>query len=193
MEGLQYATLETLLDAATSSKGMISGSGLEALLAQKTGGTTVRGALSSTGVLTQSQLKNIDRIIAKSKNLEQALASTDRAEDLLGTSDLLFDLLLRIGGANVGSMSAASGATGAPLVLAGAASRSARTAFDKMPKLRVKSIIAEAVKNPKLMADLLSKPTSATARAARDRRVNAVLVQAGVLDGSEIVSQEENQ
>ena len=193
MEGLQYATLETLLDAATSSKGMISGSGLEALLAQKTGGTTVRGALSDTGVLTQSQLKNIDRIVAKSKNLEQALASTDRAEDLLGTSDLLFDLLLRIGGANVGSMSAASGATGAPLVLAGAASRSARTAFDKMPKLRVKSIIAEAVKNPKLMADLLSKPTSATARAARDRRVNAVLIQAGILDGSEIVSQEENQ
>ena len=130
MEGLQYATLETLLDAATSSKGMVSGSGLEALLAQKTGGTTVRGALSDTGVLTQSQLKNIDRIVAKSKNLEQALASTDRAEDLLGTSDLLFDLMLRIGGANVGSMSAASGATGAPLVLAGAASRSARTAFD---------------------------------------------------------------
>lgn len=190
MDGLRYAVYETFLDSATTSGGLISGSRLEALLAAKSGNQTLRQNLLKNGVFTSGQMKNIDRLIAKTKQFEAALANTDRAEDLLGGEDIFFDLLLRIGGATVGGNSVIGNAAGTPLVAAGAGSRASQKLFDKVPKVRVKSVIAEAVNNPKLMATLLEKPTTVKAKASRDRRIYAALLQAGLLDGTEILEEE---
>ena len=190
LDGLRYGVYETLLDNATTSSGMISGTRLDQLLNAKTGNQTVRQTLMVNGLFNSQQMKNVDRLIAKTKEFESALANTDQFENLLGKEDIFFDLLLRIGGANLGGSSALGQAAGAPLVLAGAGVRTAKNAFEKMPKLRVKTILAEAIKDPKLMADLLERPTTAKLKAARNKRLNAVLVQAGIFDGSELLEEE---
>ena len=190
MDGLRYGVYETLLDSASTGSGMISGNRLEQILNAKTGNQTVRQSLMVNGLFNSQQMKNVDRLIAKTKEFESALANTDQFENLLGKEDIFFDLLLRIGGANLGGSSALGQAAGAPLVLAGAGVRTAQKVFDKMPKLRVKTILAEAIKDPKLMADLLERPTTAKLKAARNKRLNAVLVQAGIFDGSELLEEE---
>lgn len=192
MEGLRYGVYETLLDAAKTNNDLISGNRLEQLLNVKSGGETLKQTLMKTNILTSSNARNIDRLIAKTKQFEAALANTGKIDDLLGGEDIFFDLLLRIGGANIGSQSALGSATGTPLVAAQAGSRASRSLFDKVPKLKVKNIIAEAVKNPKLMATLLEKPTTVSAKASRNARLNAVLLQAGIFDGSEILEEERN-
>jgi hypothetical protein len=190
MDGLRYGVYETLLDSASTGSGMISGNRLEQILNAKTGNQTVRQSLMVNGLFNSQQMKNVDRLIAKTKEFESALANTEQFENLLGKEDVFFDLLLRIGGANLGGSSALGQAAGAPLVLAGAGVRTAQKVFDKMPKLRVKTILAEAIKDPKLMADLLERPTTAKLKAARNKRLNAVLVQAGIFDGSELLEEE---
>ena len=190
MDGLRYGVYETLLDSASTGSGMISGNRLEQILNAKTGNQTVRQSLMVNGLFNSQQMKNVDRLIAKTKEFESALANTDQFENLLGKEDIFFDLLVRIGGANLGGSSALGQAAGAPLVLAGAGVRAAQKVFDKMPKLRVKTILVEAIKDPKLMADLLERPTTAKLKAARNKRLNAVLVQAGIFDGSELLEEE---
>ena len=174
------------------NSGLISGNRLEQLFNAKSGGKTLKQTLVDTGALTSGQANNIDRLIRKTKQFEAALANTSRAEDLLGGEDIFFDLLLRAGGANIGSLGAAAQATGTPLVLAGAGSRAARKIGDQIPKLKVRNVIAEALKDPKLMATLLEKPTGIKGRASQNKRLNAILVQAGILDGSEILEEENN-
>tara|TARA_R100000808_G_scaffold8283_1_gene23589 strand:- start:1275 stop:3986 length:2712 start_codon:yes stop_codon:yes gene_type:complete len=193
LDGLRYGIYETLLDSATiPTSGLISGNRLELLLNAKSGGKTLKKTLVDTGAITSGQANNIDRLIKKTKQFEAALANTSRAEDLLGGEDIFFDLLLRVGGANIGSMGALSQATGTPLVLAGAGVRASQRFFDKLPRLAVKGVLAEAVKNPKLMATLLEKPVGIKATNLRNKRLNAILVQAGILDGSEILEEENN-
>jgi len=193
LDGLRYGIYETLLDSATvPNSGLISGNRLEQLFNSKSGGKTLKQTLVDTGALTSGQANNIDRLIRKTKQFEAALANTSRAEDLLGGEDIFFDLLLRAGGANIGSLGAAAQATGTPLVLAGAGSRAARKIGDQIPKLKVRNVIAEALKDPKLMATLLEKPTGIKGRASQNKRLNAILVQAGILDGSEILEEENN-
>ena len=193
LDGLRYGIYETLLDSATvPNSGLISGNRLEQLFNAKSGGKTLKQTLVDTGALTSGQANNIDRLIRKTKQFEAALANTSRAEDLLGGEDIFFDLLLRAGGANIGSLGAAAQATGTPLVLAGAGSRAARKIGDQIPKLKVRNVIAEALKDPKLMATLLEKPTGIKGRASQNKRLNAILVQAGILDGSEILEEETN-
>ena len=193
LDGLRYGIYETLLDSATvPNSGLISGNRLEQLFNAKSGGKTLKQTLVDTGALTSGQANNIDRLIRKTKQFEAALANTSRAEDLLGGEDIFFDLLLRAGGANIGSLGAAAQATGTPLVLAGAGSRAARKIGDQIPKLKVRNVIAEALKDPKLMATLLEKPTGIKGRASQNKRLNAILVQAGILDGSEILEEENN-
>ena len=190
MDGLRYSIYETFLDTAKTDGGLISGNRLEALLNAKSGNQTLRQTLLKNGTFTSGQMRNIDRLINKTKQFETALANTSRAEDLLGGEDIFFDLLLRIGGATVGGNSVIGNAAGTPLVAAGAGSRASQKLFDKVPKLRVKSVIAEAINDPKLMATLLEKPTTVKAKAARDKRLYAALLQAGLLDGSELISNE---
>ena len=193
LDGLRYGIYETLLDSATiPNSGLISGNRLDQLFNAKSGGKTLKKTLVDTGAITSGQANNIDRLIKKTKQFEAALANTSRAEDLLGGEDIFFDLLLRVGGANLGSMGALSQATGTPLVLAGAGVRSAQKVFDKLPRLAVKGVLSEAVKNPKLMATLLEKPVGIKATNLRNKRLNAILVQAGILDGSEILEEENN-
>ena len=193
LDGLRYGIYETLLDSATvPNSGLISGNRLEQLFNATSGGKTLKQTLVDTGAITSGQANNIDRLIKKTKQFEAALANTSRAEDLLGGEDIFFDLLLRVGGANLGSMGALSQTTGTPLVLAGAGVRSAQKVFDKLPRLAVKGVLSEAVKNPKLMATLLEKPVGIKATNLRNKRLNAILVQAGILDGSEILEEENN-
>jgi len=193
LDGLRYGVYEALLTSATTKGGLISGNRLQALMDVKTGGQTLKASLKNSRIFDEAQLRNVDRFIAKTKQFEAALANTNKAQDLLGGEDLFFDLLLRIGGANLGGMSALGQSAGAPIVVAGAGSRAARTAFDKLPKLKIRNVIEEALLNPKLMANLLNKPTSASAKLARNKRINAMLIQAGVFDGSETFGQENQE
>ena len=92
----------------------------------------------------------------------------------------MFELLTRILGANVGGMSGLSQASGAGLVVAHAGSKEAQRRLIKVPRFRVKSVMVEAMFNPKFMAKLLEMPVGLRAEEALQRQINAFLLAAGL-------------
>lgn len=189
LDGLRYGIYDALLKLSTTNGKLISGSRLNAILTKKTGGSTVEKTLLSSGLMTKSQITNVKTIARKTAEFEKALINSDRAEDILGGEDVFYDLLLRIGGANLGGMSVLGQSAGAPIVVAGAGSRAARRVLDQVPQGKIRGVLEAAIDDRQLMATLLQKPTSAKAKAAQSQRLYAILTQAGLIEGSEMLSE----
>ena len=189
LDGLRYGIYDALLNLSTTNGKLISGSRLNAILTKKTGGSTVEKTLLSSGLMTKSQITNVKTVARKTAEFEKALINSDRAEDILGGEDIFYDLLVRIGGANLGGMSALGQSAGAPIVIAGAGSRAARRVLDQVPQGKIRGVLEAAIDDRQLMATLLQKPTSAKAKAAQSQRLYAILAQAGLIEGSEMLSE----
>jgi hypothetical protein len=187
--GLRYGLFQKILDAATAGE-MLSSRALNEVLnapavplsAVPEGATmpTLREALVQERLITPQQNENFDVLLGKLESFESAVKTPGALSDVLDTEDAVFELLARILGANVGAMSGLSQATGAGLVVAHAGSREARRRLIKVPRFRVKSVMVEAMFNPKLMAKLLEMPVGVRAKAARQRQINAFLLAAGL-------------
>ena len=187
--GLRYGLFQKILDAATAGE-MLSSRALNEVLnapavplsAVPEGATmpTLREALVQERLITPQQNENFDVLLGKLDSFESAVKTPGALNDVLDTEDAVFELLARILGANVGAMSGLSQATGAGLVVAHAGSREARRRLIKVPRFKVKSVMVEAMFNPKLMAKLLEMPVGVRAKEARQRQINAFLLAAGL-------------
>ena len=187
--GLRYGLFQKILDAATAGE-MLSSRALNEVLnapavplsAVPEGATmpTLREALVQERLITPQQNENFDVLLGKLDSFENAVKTPGALNDVLDTEDAVFELLARILGANVGAMSGLSQATGAGLVVAHAGSREARRRLIKVPRFKVKSVMVEAMFNPKLMAKLLEMPVGVRAKEARQRQINAFLLAAGL-------------
>jgi hypothetical protein len=189
LAGLRYGLFQKILDAATAGE-MLSSRALNEVLnapavplsAIPEGATmpTLREALVQERLITPQQNENFDVLLGKLDSFESAVKTPGALSGVLDTEDAMFELLARILGANVGAMSGLSQATGAGLVVAHAGSREARRRLIKVPRFRVKSVMVEAMFNPKLMAKLLEMPVGVSAKAAQQRQINAFLLAAGL-------------
>jgi hypothetical protein len=181
-DGLRFGVLDTILTKATkATKGgdLISGDALSALLKQESKGKTLRQTLLDTGVLTPQQSKNLNTLIAKTQEFEAALATSARTENVLGSKSVIFNLFNRILGSNIGSVSTFGRAN--PLLASAAGSNATQTLLEKIPRLKLSGVVAQAVKDPKFMAMLLQK-TARDTTAPNFIRLRAYLVQAGLME-----------
>ena len=188
-DGLRFGVLDTILTKATkATKGgdLISGDALSALLKKESGGKALRQTLLDTGVLTPQQSKNLNTLIAKTQEFEAALATSARTENVLGSKSVIFNLFNRILGSNIGSLSTFGRAN--PLLASAAGSNATQTLLEKVPRLKLSGVVAQAVKDPKFMAMLLQK-TARDSTAPNFIRLRAYLVQNGLLDSEPMHSE----
>ena len=188
-DGLRFGVLDTILTKATkATKGgdLISGDALSALLKKESGGKTLRQTLLDTRVLTPQQSKNLNTLIAKTQEFEAALATTARTENVMGSKSVIFNLFNRILGSNIGSYSTFGRAN--PLLASAAGSNATQTLLEKIPRLKLTGVVAQAVKDPKFMAMLLQK-TAKDSTAPNFMRMRAYLVQNGLMESEPMHSE----
>jgi len=188
-DGLRFGVLDTILTKATKATkfgDLISGDALSALLKQESKGKTLRQTLLDTKVLTPQQSKNLNTLIAKTQEFEAALATTARTENILGEKSVMFNLFNRLLGSNIGSLSAV-GRTN-PLLAAGAGSQATQKLLEKIPRLKLSGVVAQAVKDPKFMAMLLQK-TAKDSTTPNFMRMRAYLVQNGLMESEPMHSE----
>lgn len=188
LAGMRSAIIDGVIMRASPNNGSLSGKALTAQLEKPAGNRKFLEALVDQGVLTKGQARNFKALAKKAQQYDEAAQNTATINDFLEKENMIVNFLARIGGANLAGLMPTNAAS--PLIVGAAGSRTARNIIENMPALRVRQVIIEAVKDPKLMATLLEKPTGIRAVGARDRRLNAALLQAGLLDGSELFEED---
>lgn len=177
-KGASRVFIDTILDRAISpGSGLTSGKFLQEIYQHA-------DLAVKRGILTRGDIKRLERVAEEATKLETAMKFSGQFDQIVGDTNDLFDLLVRITGANIGASSAIAKSSGAGLVTAGYGSRAARKWAEKIPQNRVKDVMAEAVKNPKFMAELLRKQPPLARSLPKDKRLNAYLLQLGI-PGSE--------
>lgn len=189
LDGLRYALFQKILDASTAGE-MLSSRALREVLSSPAMPSsalpegaqvpTLREALAQERLITPQQNQNFDVLLGKLDKFESAVKTPGELSDVLESEDAMFELLTRILGANLGGMSGLSQTSGAGLVVAQAGSKESRRRLIKVPRFRVKSVMTEAMFNPKFMAKLLEMPTGGRPREVLQRQINAFLLAAGL-------------
>lgn len=188
LEGLRSAIFESVLNTATSRQtGGISSAQLEGFLNRNipATGRTMRQELLSSGAMTKTQEQNLNSIMKEAKRFENAISEASTVEGLLENESAIFDLFTRVIGANLGSMTAVGQATGAPLVMAGAGVRTAQKMMLKLPAMRVKDVLVQAMFDPKFMAELLKKRVTMKLRQKSNQRIEAYLLRNAIIEDGE--------
>ena len=146
-----------------------------------TGGRNLRALMLENKLGIPKDFELFGKVLARAARIEDALASRAPLDKILSQEDALFDLVLRISGARFGALAPTGAAH--PLIVGGAGSRFARQIFDKIPKVRIKTVLIEASQNPEMMAALLEKPTTQADKIRIALQMNGFLWQTGVFEG----------
>ena len=182
MEGLRHAVFESLIQKSKIEKGdlagLISGRQLEELLSSKIGDKTLRQNLLSSKLVTPEQLTQVSQVARKARIFEEAATDPAKLNQVLSSADGLIDILARIGGSAMGSMTALAKNSG--LVMSAAGSRIARKNIVNAPQLKIQGVLTKAMEDPKFMAMLLEMGPKAPKQV--NTRINAYLLQAGLLE-----------
>lgn len=182
MEGLRHAVFGSLLKKSQISggtlEGLISGKKLEQLLSSKVGDKTLRQNLLNSKLVTPEQLTQVSQVARKARIFEEAATDPAKLNQVLSASDGLIDILARIGGSAIGSMTALAKNSG--LVMSAAGSRIARKNVVNAPQLKIQGVLTKAMEDPKFMAMLLEMGPKAPKQV--NTRINAYLLQAGLLE-----------
>lgn len=182
MEGLRHAVFESILEKSRITggtlEGLISGKKLEQLLSSKVGDKTLRQNLLNSKLVTPEQLTQVSQVARKARIFEEAATDPAKLNQVLSSSDGLIDILARIGGSAIGSMTALAKNSG--LVMSAAGSRIARKNVVNAPQLKIQGVLTKAMEDPKFMAMLLEMGPKAPKQV--NTRINAYLLQAGLLE-----------
>jgi len=184
MDGLASATLDALMRDARSSNGNFSFARFAENL------TTPRDAWSmspldtmvSQGVLDEGAAQRLQEIIRRASLIENPPSVAIDAS-IISPPDAITDLLTRIIGARIGSAGVAG--QGAPLIAAGAGSRTATNIFGRMPQARIQEALIEMVKDPTLFEAAVTRAPTPQAMRDLSLQINAALINAGIDTGYE--------
>lgn len=187
LDGLRIAVFDNILSKATSRAGYISANDMKSFLSRDYDGKSLKQILMSSGALTPTQAKNLDRLMAKAQKFEDAFTSTGKIEGFLENESALFDLMIRLVGSKLGTQSVAGQAAGSSLVMASAGVRTAQQQALKLPASKVRDVLIKATLDPKFMAMLLEKRTGAKAVRDSNSRIEAYLIDNLIIEdeGSE--------
>jgi hypothetical protein len=92
-------------------------------------------------------------------------------EGVPGETDMFIDLVGSLGGASVTALSPAAKNIGHSLIWARAGASVGRKILSKMPTMKLREVLGDAMLDPGFMKVLLTKPTSVQARQSRDKKL----------------------
>ena len=189
LNGLQDAYTKDLLEHGLrnafdiNGEQFISGTRMKKRLLQEV------KLLKDSNLFTNVHIRRINMIIDNAIALEKRGMASAAAKEAVETSqDMLSDFLLSVIGANLGAKFA-GGNLGAPLVAAGRGASMVRGLASKLPQDKIKHILADAIRDEKKMALLLSKDVSLPFEGKKMVRMNAWLADLG-LDITEIFEEQ---
>jgi len=120
--------------------------------------------MKKSNLISAEEAQRTQQVLAQMLRYERA-AKGGALEQMAEESGPLFDLFLRIAGAKLGTMgSEMLGGGSQSLIAAGAGSRAIRNIFSNMPNVLNMDVMAELIRNPQLLADMLAKPKTEKAR-----------------------------
>lgn len=183
--GLRSATLESVFKNSTNATGQFDFERLSQLLLNKGPSgrdQSVLEMMRGNGVLDEAASQRLQAIINRANRLTNALRKPAGTGQLVDDPDTLTDFLTTVVGARAGAT--VGGGTGASLKAAAAGSSVMRKWFQKLPANKTQEVLAEAAMNPKFMAMLLEKPTTAQQARALSKQINAFLFSAGITAAS---------
>jgi len=189
VEGLKTSTMDYAFRTATNADGSFSfGRFRNQLLApQNARGQSMVERMVSNGVMSQDEANRLVQIVDEMDRLAGVAAENARlaGEVVDPESGPVFDFAQRIAGSAVGQASLVGQASGASLVAAGAGVRLSKSIMDRIPRARLTETLIEVSKDPQATADLLRRSRSPAERIARDQRLNAFLIQQGIINPDE--------
>ena len=189
VNGLRGVVMDVVMDRSTLPNGLLSGEQILQFLDGRAG-----QFLQDRGVITPSQAERVRVLAEKAQQVEWALASSRELDEVISDADALTDLLMRVAGSTLATRGVFSGVTGGgnQLIVASAGSKAFRRLFDKLPQQRVRDVLQDAVRDPRLMSDLLAMSPNAP-QSKPWQRVHAYLLQAGYLEPSDTQPQEDER
>ena len=184
--GLRSATLESAFARATNEAGKFDFEKLATILTSK--GPSNRDAsllelMRQNNVLDKAADERLRAIVTRAARLKDAVNKPAGMDKLVEEPDFLTNFVTRVVGANLGAK--AGGGSGATLVAASAGSRLMRNFVERLPAAKIQDVLIEAAENPKFMAMLLEKPTTAKQTRELTRQINAFLIGSGVSAASD--------
>ena len=180
-DGLRASTLDYARQRATSRTGDFSFRAFnEQMFTRQGNRASTAQLMMDNNVMTQAQANRLQRIVTRAMDIEDAMRDPTRINEMIPEPDAVFDLAVRMVGANMGGQ-LAQGAGGQSLVLAGAGVRFMRRALERVPATRTHDILVEAMNNPKLASALLARPRSVAEARRVENQLNSALLQAGLI------------
>lgn len=134
---------------------LVSGGRLRELMEAGDGG--VLAAAKKSGILSKGDVGRLNTIADEATKIESAMRFPGELDKIVKDPSMLTDLLARLVGANLGSHSLIAKGSGAQLVMAHAGSRAVRRLVEKLPAQNITRVLESAVRDPELMAMLLTK------------------------------------
>jgi hypothetical protein len=185
-EGLRSSVYDHVLDQATLGTGRLNYAQIRAAFfepLQSGGKKSLMDIMQKTGIMDSSDIKRLNTLLDEGDKLGQVSAATGRADEgaLTQEVDVLTDLLTRVTGAVASSRTAkyfGFGGQGPSLIIAGAGSRAAQRAMNRVPQAKIRDVFIAAATDPKFMAMLLRKPRTSKEAVDFNRQIHAYLVQA---------------
>jgi hypothetical protein len=191
MNGLKSSVYEYAYQAAGGSKSFSPQKYLEVLYGRSAGepGPTFRqpsvmNIMRQNGVITLTEQKNMQRLIAPMIRIQQGIDSNVPVEEFIRGVGALEDLALRVLGSNIGTAAAGSGP--GSLIAASAGSKYLRQIFDQVPTLELRRMIEKASQDPEFMAVLLRQGRTNRERYEIARKLNSYMISSGVTAFSSI-------
>lgn len=183
-DGLYSAILEDSLNKSRTVDG-VDFAKLQRLINNpiSKGQPSINSLIKSNKIVSPDTTKRFDELVAKAVEVQDAIKSGKRLDEVIGDPDGVFDLVVRIAGANLGSMGAVG--QGSPLIAGAAGSKFLRNIFHKVPASRLTDVLIEASVNPKFAQALLKKAPPMKQRAAYEKQINAFLLQSGIIEEEE--------
>lgn len=186
LEGARRSYLDLLFNASAvklnlpgGETTLISGARLRGVLNAGDGG--VLRAAKKSGVLNNGEVKRLNTIADEADKIESAMKFPGQLDKVVKDPSMLTDLLARVVGANIGSHSIFAKTSGAQLVMAQAGSRFVRNLIDKLPAQNITKVLRAAVRDPDLMAALLTKPVGETQAKRIINQITKKLSDQGIL------------
>lgn len=199
VKGLMASTLDYAMHKATNAKGELSYNVFRRVLMLGEGGRPpLLDVMLKNKVISADEAGRLKQIIATGRHVENASTSTAKIGDIIQAPGGLEDMLIRIAGAKAAGIATRATGRAESLIAAAAGSRYLRNVFNNVPRTRVRDLLFDAVRDPKIMAELIGagKPPKdvmksqaagviAIFKEAQQRRIYSVLWQAALVPDSQ--------
>ena len=205
LNGVRSSIVENLLKdsmvpysasgVADEAAELLLGQKLRQLLDVKQGKTTLREDLVNSGLFTKDEMAGIDAMSKEADKFAASVAQRTEGATLPSVppdSDFLVDIFARLAGSSVALMSPFGQSMGHDLIIAQIGSKAGKNLLDKMPNLKLKEILLEAMQDPVLMKRLLEKEVGPGLTKSRNLGLGALLSFKGIVGDDEVYAIEDN-